>query len=105
MKFLASILFLALASLPTILAQGQQFKDGCPKGSLECMDVINSSQCIEQLIIEKRGTLSKEALEKCVVYEGASSSETGSVKYCQCPGCHSAPINKVIGEMFPPPCV
>jgi len=68
--------------LSLAIAQGQQLpiKDGCPKGNLECMDVINSSQCIEQLIIEKRGTMSKEALEKCVVYEGASSSEAGHVK-------------------------
>ena len=85
MKFsgtFTSLIFTLTTHLALAIAQGQQFpvKDGCPKGSLECMDVINSSQCIEQLIIEKRGTLSKEALEKCVVYEGASSSEAGNVK-------------------------
>lgn len=46
------------------------------------MDVINSSQCIEQLVIEKRGTLSKEALEACVVYEGMASDVVGAVKVC-----------------------
>ncbi|KAH7313169.1 hypothetical protein BKA65DRAFT_517459 [Rhexocercosporidium sp. MPI-PUGE-AT-0058] len=98
------IYVLTLTFLAISHAQETSLQDGCPKGSLECMDVINSSQCIEQIVIEKRGTLSKKALEACVVYEGMSSEVAGSVKFCKCPGCHSEAINKVIEEMFPPPC-
>lgn len=63
-------------------AAAQNITDGCPKGSLACMDVINSSQCIEQIIIEKRSPVTADALVKCVVFEGASSNLTGAGKVC-----------------------
>jgi hypothetical protein len=63
----------------TAIAQNQT-RDGCPKDNYACIDVINSSQCIEQLVIEKLAPATKEALAKCVEYEGTATSMPGAAK-------------------------
>ena len=60
----------------------QEVKDGCPKDEYACIDVINSSQCIEQLIIEKLANATREALVKCVEYEGTATTIPGAQKVC-----------------------
>ncbi|KAF1960637.1 hypothetical protein CC80DRAFT_488928 [Byssothecium circinans] len=85
------------------LAQ-QSAPDGCPKDEYACLDVINSSQCIAQQVLENMGNLTKESMVKCLEYPGTASDLPGATKYCRCPGCHTPPINKIITEMFPLPC-
>ncbi|KAF2261787.1 hypothetical protein CC78DRAFT_469461 [Lojkania enalia] len=41
---------------------------------------MNSSQCIEQLIIEKLAPATKEALVQCVEYEGTATNLPGATK-------------------------
>jgi hypothetical protein len=55
-------------------------KDGCPKDEIACLDVMNSSQCIEQLIIEKQAPVTKEALVKCIETEGSASMLPGAAR-------------------------
>lgn len=55
-------------------------EDGCPKDEYACLDVINSSQCIEQLVIEKQAPATKEAMAKCVETEGVVSTLPGATK-------------------------
>ncbi|KAE9375139.1 hypothetical protein N431DRAFT_463245 [Stipitochalara longipes BDJ] len=100
MRFSINLLaFLALVGV------NAQVKDGCPKDQVACLDIINSSQCIEQVIIEHQQNLTRENLINCIDTPGVSSSNLpGATKYCLCPGCHSAAINTVIAQMFPPPC-
>ncbi|KAK3360348.1 hypothetical protein B0T25DRAFT_565250 [Lasiosphaeria hispida] len=88
--------------LTGVSAQGVQ--DACPKNEIACHDVMNSSQCIEQIILERLSPLSKAALVKCVEHEGTASNLPGASKLCRCPGCHTTAINTVLAEMFPPPC-
>ncbi|KAK0717770.1 hypothetical protein B0T26DRAFT_645189 [Lasiosphaeria miniovina] len=76
---LSGLLCLALASTGT--AQ-EGAKDGCPKDEIACHDIINGSQCLEQLIIEHNAPLTKEAMIKCVVHEGTASSLPGGTKVC-----------------------
>jgi hypothetical protein len=54
--------------------------DKCPKDEYACLDVMNSSQCIEQLIIEKLAPATREALVKCVEYEGTVTDLPGATK-------------------------
>lgn len=55
--------------------------NGCPTTDLACHDIINSSQCIEQVVLEGSiGSASKEALIKCVEYEGTASNLPGATK-------------------------
>lgn len=61
-------------------AERVRANDGCPKDEYACHDVIDSSLCIEQLIIERRAPVTKEALIKCVEYEGAFSDLPGASK-------------------------
>jgi hypothetical protein len=68
-------LFFALAGV-----SAQESQDKCPKNEYACLDVINSSQCIEQLVIEHLRPLTKEAMVKCVEYEGVSSNLPGATK-------------------------
>lgn len=63
----------------TITAQNQT-RDGCPKDEYACIDVMNASQCIEQLVIEKLSPATKEALAKCVEYEGTVTEISGASK-------------------------
>ena len=55
-------------------------QDGCPKDEIACLDVMNSSQCIEQLIIEKQAPVTKEAMVKCIETEGSASPLPGSAR-------------------------
>ncbi|CAG8959874.1 hypothetical protein HYFRA_00013146 [Hymenoscyphus fraxineus] len=54
--------------------------DGCPKNEVACLDVMNSSQCIEQLILENSAPVTKEALVNCIVNEGSASDLPGETK-------------------------
>jgi hypothetical protein len=62
-----------------VLAQNTT-RDACPKHEYACLDVINSSQCIEQLVIEKLAPATREALAKCVEYEGTVTKMPGAAK-------------------------
>jgi len=55
-------------------------KDSCPKDEIACLDVMNCSQCIEQLIIEKQAPATKEALIKCIETEGSASTLPGATR-------------------------
>jgi hypothetical protein len=68
-----------LLAAGTVTAQNQT-RDGCPKEEYACIDVINSSQCIEQLVIEKLAPATREALAKCVEYEGTVTKMPGASK-------------------------
>lgn len=70
--------FLALSF--ALVANAQAAQDPCPKDEYACLDVINSSQCIEQLVIERQAPATKEALIKCVEYEGTATNLPGAVK-------------------------
>jgi hypothetical protein len=120
------IALLALCATFTFAAEPVQ--DGCPKNEIACLDVINSSQCIEQLVVENQAPVTKEAMVKCIETEGSASTLPGAARvcsnplnhrigmragertlanatqYCRCPGCHSKPINDAIAALFPPPC-
>lgn len=52
-----------------------QVKDGCPKGVIACLDIINSSQCIEQIVIEHQQNVTRDNMINCVVSPGVSSSD------------------------------
>ncbi|KAK3324511.1 hypothetical protein B0T19DRAFT_231586 [Cercophora scortea] len=96
---LSGLLCLALMG---VNAQGVQYP--CPLSDLACHDVIDSSQCIEQLVLEHNAPITKAALVKCVEYDGAASKLPGATKLCRCSGCHTQPINDEITQLFPPPC-
>jgi hypothetical protein len=74
-----------LFGLCLVLARvtGQTTQDGCPKNEIACLDVINSSQCIEQLVIEHQANLTKDAMVKCVTFEGDASKLPGATKVSQ----------------------
>jgi hypothetical protein len=78
MIFRKLALFILFAA-GTIIAQNQT-RDGCPKDEYACIDVIKSSQCIEQLVIEKLAPATHEALAKCVEYEGTVTKIPGASK-------------------------
>jgi hypothetical protein len=61
-------------------ATAQAVQDLCPKAEYACLDVINSSQCIEQLVLEKQAPVTREALIKCVEYEGTVTTLPGATK-------------------------
>ena len=61
-------------------ANAQVVQDGCPKGDYACLDVMNSSQCIEQIILEHLSPVTKEGLIRCVEFEGMSSNLPGAAK-------------------------
>ncbi|KAL5378701.1 hypothetical protein DPSP01_008927 [Paraphaeosphaeria sporulosa] len=96
--------FFAVVTLFILVATAAA-QDLCPKDEYACLDIINSSQCLAQLVIQKMSPLTKENMAKCVETEGVASSLPGAQKLCRCPGCHTEPINAAIRELFPPPCV
>ncbi|KAF2729402.1 hypothetical protein EJ04DRAFT_589061 [Polyplosphaeria fusca] len=55
-------------------------QDGCPKDDYACLDVINSSQCIAQLVLDHPANVTKEAMVKCVEYEGTATNLPGATK-------------------------
>lgn len=71
---------LLILSFTLMSVSTQSVQDGCPKNEYACLDVINSSQCIEQLVIEKLAPATKEALVKCVEYEGTITRLPGASK-------------------------
>ncbi|KAK4163746.1 hypothetical protein QBC43DRAFT_354195 [Cladorrhinum sp. PSN259] len=87
-----------------LVASAQDAKqDPCPTTELACHDIMNSSQCIAN-VVDNKAANPKEALIQCVEHEGTASTLPGAAKFCRCPGCHTAPINAVISKLFPPPC-
>jgi len=66
--------------LTLMCVNAQDQKDKCPKRDLACLDIINSSQCLGQLVLDHREPLTKEAMIKCVVTEGSASNLTGAGK-------------------------
>ncbi|KAF1975939.1 hypothetical protein BU23DRAFT_551952 [Bimuria novae-zelandiae CBS 107.79] len=79
-------------------------QDLCPKNEYACLDIINSSQCLAPLVLQKTSPLTNENMIKCINYEGVVSNLAPAEKFCRCPGCHTEPINKAIRDMFPGPC-
>lgn len=81
-SFIMRVKFIILSLLFTASATKaqNQTRDGCPKDEYACLDVINSSQCLEQLVIEKLAPPTKEALAKCVEYEGTVTRIPGASK-------------------------
>lgn len=61
------------------LTQGNQ----CPDTELACHDIMNSSQCIGQLVLEGSKSPTREAMIKCVEHEGTASNLPGAVKVGQ----------------------
>ncbi len=57
-----------------------QDQDKCPKRDYACLDVINSSQCIEQLVLDHHDKVTKSAMVKCVESEGSASNLPGAAK-------------------------
>lgn len=76
MLFSANLLALCWALVGAALA----VEDKCPKTEVACIDVMNSSQCIEQIVLEHFQPLTAAALVKCVEYEGTASSLPGATK-------------------------
>ncbi|KAM7193686.1 hypothetical protein V8F20_008323 [Naviculisporaceae sp. PSN 640] len=58
----------------------QAVVDKCPWGELACLDIINSSQCIANVILDGRPPLTKANLAKCVEHEGTASDLPGAEK-------------------------
>ncbi|KAK3990818.1 hypothetical protein QBC44DRAFT_368794 [Cladorrhinum sp. PSN332] len=54
-------------------------QDGCPNTELACHDIMNSSQCIAN-VVDNRVANPKEALIKCVEHEGTASNLPGAAK-------------------------
>ena len=77
MRFHVNLLALCLA---LICVDAQATQDKCPKQNYACLDVINSSQCIEQLVLEHRAPLTKDAMVQCVEYPGTASDLPGATK-------------------------
>lgn len=74
-NLLAPLFLLALTT-----AQNTTVVDLCPKGDYACLDVINSSQCLEQLVIESQAPVTKESMAKCVVFDESAVDLPGDVK-------------------------
>jgi hypothetical protein len=72
--------FLALAVALFGLAVTTAGQDLCPKDEYACLDIINSSQCLAQLVLQKMSPLTKENMVKCVETEGVASSLPGAQK-------------------------
>ncbi|KAK4213400.1 hypothetical protein QBC37DRAFT_400589 [Rhypophila decipiens] len=82
------------------IVNAQAAVDKCPKDEIACLDIINSSQCIANVIIDGRPPLTKANLAMCVEHEGTASSLPGAEKFCRCTGCHTAQINEAIIKTF-----
>jgi hypothetical protein len=77
MRFRINLLALCFA---LVGVNAQKDQDKCPKNEYACLDVINSSQCIEQLVLEQLAPLTKAAMIKCVENEGPASNLPGATK-------------------------
>lgn len=92
-------LYVALAAGTN--AQGSK-PEGCPTTELACHDIMNSSQCIAN-VVDNQKTLTKAALVACVEHEGTASSLPGAAKASLCRGelvdgqrCADACLNVVL---------
>ncbi|KAK4228094.1 hypothetical protein QBC38DRAFT_362703 [Podospora fimiseda] len=54
-------------------------QNGCPSTELACHDIMNSSQCIAN-VVDNRVRNAKEALIECVEHEGTASNLPGAAK-------------------------
>ncbi|KAK4221359.1 hypothetical protein QBC38DRAFT_377270 [Podospora fimiseda] len=73
--------FLTLLTLAGATTQNSQ-QDGCPGTELACHDIMNSSQCIANVVDNRVGN-PREALIECVVHEGTASNLPGASKVCR----------------------
>ncbi|KXX82739.1 hypothetical protein MMYC01_200872 [Madurella mycetomatis] len=80
MRFGIIINVLSGLGLASVSVSAQEVQDGCPKDELACHDIMNSSQCIEQLVLEGLSPLTEEAMLKCVEHEGTASNLPGAAK-------------------------
>jgi hypothetical protein len=71
-SFIATIFTLVLAT----------DQDLCPKNEYACLDIINSSQCLAQLVLQKSAPLTRENMIKCIDYEGVASTLSPAEKVC-----------------------
>jgi hypothetical protein len=71
---------LIILSFALVGASTLNTSDGCPKNEYACLDVMNSSQCLAQLILDGRAPVTAKAMVKCVETEGPASSLTGAAK-------------------------
>jgi hypothetical protein len=76
MRFDLRLLSALCLALPSVGAD----RNPCPDTDLACHDIMNSSQCIEQLVLERNEAVTKDALVKCVEHEGTASTLPGAVK-------------------------
>ncbi|KAK4155864.1 hypothetical protein C8A00DRAFT_13122 [Chaetomidium leptoderma] len=72
-RFIKSILLLRIHG---VIAEINQ----CPDTELACHDIMNSSQCIAGVVQGGSGSVTKEAMVKCVEHEGTASNLPGAVK-------------------------
>jgi hypothetical protein len=77
-------------------ANAQEVEDGCPKDELACHDIINSSQCIAQLVVDQLSPPTKNAMVKCVEFEGTVSNLPGATKVSQGPRIKMNSISRQI---------
>lgn len=63
------------------LGAAQEPVEKCSAKDLACHDLMNSSQCIAQVVDNKSRSM-KEALVKCVMHEGTASPLSGEAKVC-----------------------
>jgi len=75
MRIIAHLLYVPVC-LTASLVKAQAL-DGCPKNEHACLDVINSSYCLQSNVA---AAAAAEVLAQCVSYDGAASSLPGSVK-------------------------
>ncbi|KAK5654886.1 hypothetical protein OQA88_6924 [Cercophora sp. LCS_1] len=75
MLFAIRLLALCLA----LVGVNAQAAEKCSAKDLACHDIMNSSQCIAQ-VVDNKARLTKEALIKCVEHEGTASPLSGAAK-------------------------
>ena len=71
---------LGILCLQFSLFLGVRAQAGCPRADLACHDVMNGSQCLAQVIIDGRASMTREKVEQCVHHEGTASDLSGGAK-------------------------
>lgn len=66
-----------------LLGINAQLKDGCPKNNVACLDIINSSQCLEELVIGNNTPATAAAMINCIDTDASSSNLPGATKVCK----------------------
>jgi len=64
-------------------ASAQGSSSQCDTKDYACHDVMNSSQCLAQLIYDKNAKVTKEALIKCLDTEGSASPLSAATRVSQ----------------------